>query len=253
MNNEEKNIEEQGTAPESTPKTSWWAKLATGVKAGIIAAAALVVIIPIVLIIALGGNGNTGDGGNGDNGGNNGCSSEISYSVTVKDNEGNPIAGAVVSFYIKNNVLAAKDVKTDASGKATPSIKAKFVAVKVTDIPFGYEYSNLNVMQDLVDGELNITIQKLPYYTVKIIDQNNNAVVGAKVQMCSDNACFTFDNLTDENGETKTHRYESGYNYEAKILSLPNGYMVVGDENFDTYYDFEYDNTVTITVTKTAE
>ena len=97
MNNEEKNIEEQGTAPEST-NTSWWSKLATGVKAGIIAAAALVVIIPIVLILALGGKGNAGDGGNGDNGGNNGGSSEISYSVTVKDNEGKPIEGAVVSF-----------------------------------------------------------------------------------------------------------------------------------------------------------
>ena len=249
MNNEEKNIEEQGAAPESAPKTSWWAKLATGVKAGIIAAAALVVIVPIVLVLVLGGNGNDGGNNGGDNGGSNGGAAEISYSVTVKDNDGAPVSGVKVAFILKNGT--ALNATTDANGKATPVTNKNIASVKITYVPEEYEaYSKLNVSQNFAeDGSLSVTLTKLPPYIVKIVDQNDDAVVGASVMICvsgNEGMCVPMP-TTDANGESSIIVQPN--TYMAKIATLPEGYTV---DDISKYYEMD-GYTVTIIVTKTAE
>ena len=81
-----------------------------------------------------------------------------------------------------------------------------------------------------------------------------NAVVGAVVQMCSNTyGCIPFEHATDENGVTKNNYYKPSNDYQAKVISLPNGYTVIGDESLSSYYDFDSDNIVIIKVTKTAE
>ena len=245
MNNEEKNIQEENNqAAENASFGAWWAKLAAGAKAGIIAAIALVVIIPIVLVVALSGGDNNGS--NIDNGGINGNGSgekEISYSVTIKDDAGNPIVGAKVDFYIKNDILAEKSVVTDSNGQAVPSIQADFVSAKIVYIPIGYsdDIKNTSIKFDN-NGKINATVEKLAPFVVRVVDQEGNPVAGVSVQVCDDK-CIGMPE-TNENGESTYPGVEG--NYRAQITGLPDGYTV---EDMGTYYEL-IDNEVTIIVTK---
>jgi hypothetical protein len=78
-------------------------------------------------------------------------------------------------------------------------------------------------------------------YTVTVLDQNGDPVVGAKLQICDDNGCKLM--TTGENGVAQSSYKES--NYHITILKLPAGY-----ESDGTEFYFEEDNTLTITVTK---
>lgn len=247
MNNEEKNIEEQGAAPEANGG-SWWAKLAIGAKAGIIAAAALIVIVPIVLVFALGGN-SQGNGNEGENGGENGSVDEkITYTVTVKNEDGQPVKGAKVTFQTSGGT--EMPWTTDANGVATYK-SADTVKVKVTAIPSGYTYSKLEAVQTFdANGNLEVVLSKLdlPDWTIKVVDQDGNAIAGVQVQMCAD-VCLR-PQTTDSEGCAVYVDYEGDYHaqlsYE-KIEDLPEGYTV--DRAIDAYYDF-VDGVATITLTK---
>ncbi len=82
-------------------------------------------------------------------------------------------------------------------------------------------------------------------YTVTVVDQNGNPVMGARVQMCRDELCMR-PVSTDESG-VATFK-ENPDTYQAKLLDLPAGYT--GDTT--TYHPFENATTLTITVTKAA-
>jgi len=249
MNNEEKNIKEENNQPaENASIGALWNKLNSGVKAGIIAAVALIFIVPIILVFALSGNGGGTNNGNTPGNQDDG-DTKISYSVTVKDEAGNPIKDAQVNFYINGGVLAEKNVKTDANGNATPSVSTSFASAMITKIPDGYDCDKLNVdLKFDANGKINVTVKALSPYVVKVVDQYGNPVVGATLQMCSDLGCIPFDAPTDVNGES-THAFISG-EFQAKINSLPEGYFVDGDEELEVYYDFDFDYTVTLEVTK---
>ena len=102
MNENEKKVQENKNS--ETKKFSfadWWKKLTTAAKAGLIAAVALVVIVPIVLVFALGGNGD--NGGEPDNGGSSDSGTpdtdeavKVTYVVNVVDEEGNGVKGVRV-------------------------------------------------------------------------------------------------------------------------------------------------------------
>lgn len=245
MNNEEKNI--QAEQPEEVKKPTfadWWKKLATGAKAGIIAALSLIVIVPIVLVIALGGNGDNGGNGDGGNGGDG----DKSIVVTVVDEDGNAIEGVELRF-IKGTTPLPKTT-TDANGKATTTNK-DVTKVKITKIPRGFTYSKLEEEQEIpADGKLTITLEKYPEWVIKVVDQDNNGVEGVEVTMCvaeGDNAVCMTPIITDENG-CAVYSAAPG-EYKAKINSPVDGYdgTVVGE-----YYYFDgYE--VVIKITKIAE
>lgn len=244
MNNEEKNI--QAEQPEEVKKPTiadWWKKLATGAKAGIIAALSLVVIVPIVLVIALGANAD--NGGNGDGGSGDGDKSIV---VTVVDEDGNAIEGVELRF-IKATTPLPKTT-TDANGKATTTNK-DVTKVKIIRVPSGYSYSQEGVEYNIPDdGKLTITVEKIPPFVVRVVDQYGNAVVGAAIQVCKSGdagQCVPLGS-TDENGVATSDGYEG--DYEAKIQNLPDGYKT--PDNAPEYYPLA-GNEVTIEVIKTAE
>ena len=80
-------------------------------------------------------------------------------------------------------------------------------------------------------------------YTVKVVDENGNPIVGALVQMCSD-TCFP--SATDANGVATFKLADA--EYKVSFLTLPAGYTHAGTE--ENYY-FDGDATdLTITLKK---
>ena len=244
MNNEEKNIQEENNqVSEKASFADWWAKLASGAKAGIIAALAIIVIIPIVLVIALSGNGNNGgnEGGNSGNTDNNG-DGKINYTVTVVDSNGAAVKGAKVTFITPGTDMPWT---TDANGKASYK-SADTVKVKVTSIPAGYIYSKLNVEQSFAaDGTLTVTLEKpdLPDWTIRVVDQDGNAIAGVQVQMCAESCLMP--KTTNSEGYVVYEDYEG--DYHAQLTALPEGYTAEFD--LAAYHDF-VDGVATITLIK---
>ncbi len=239
MNNEEKNIHENNAEVEKASFGTWWKKLATGTKAGIIAALALVVIVPIVLVIALSGSGDNGGstGGNGDNGGDG----KVNYTVTVVDEDGAAIKGVKLTFITSKMEMPGT---TDADGKAAYKT-ADPVKVKVTSIPTGYTYAKLGAEQSFgSDGTLTVTLEKLPDFVIRVVDEDGNAIAGVAVQMCDEAGSCRMPRSTDENG-CASYPYEEG-SFHAQLTELPDGYTV---DDAGKYYDFE-DNIATIVLTK---
>ena len=190
------------------------------------------------------GNDNTGDQNN-----DNTTPEKVTYTVTVVDQDGNPVKGAIVYFYPKGGVEMF--YPTNDNG-ATEGYKTdKEMSISVMTIPAGYEYDKLAQKQkvDAKDGKVTITVtKKAPEgtnYTIRVVDQNGNPVAGAMVQMCeSEDKCLT-PITTNANGEAVYTEPER--EYKAAIASLPEGY-----ENTTTGYTYFEDYVVTIVVNKTA-
>ena len=183
----------------------------------------------------------TDDSGNNDNAGNNngGDDTDVkeTYVVTVKDSDGNAVAGVEVSMIKVTSTTempypgAKKETAED--GKASFEVKQGTWKVAVEDVPTGYVLPEGNFA--FTDKAVTITIEALPTYTIKVVDQDGNAVVGAKVQMCKkgeSGVCVAYRNPTDEKGESSI-RVDEG-SYEAQVTSVPDGYAKP-----DGYFDFE--------------
>ncbi|MBP3315051.1 MAG: Ig-like domain-containing protein [Clostridia bacterium] len=245
MNNEEKNIIEENNQPAEKPSIiDFWKKLAVGAKAGIIAALALVIIVPIVLVAALSGGNSNGNEGGTEGGGDVAPATKINYTVTVVDADGVAIKGVKLTF----KVAGGSDIPwtTDADGKASHKTD-KSVKVTIDTIPAGYTYAKLGAEQSFdSNGALIVTLEKLEVekFVVRVVDQYGNPVAGVSLQVCNDMNCVPMPK-TDENGESSRPVLDG--DYAAKISSeLPEGYSV---DSLDTYYDL-VDNEVTITVNK---
>lgn len=79
-------------------------------------------------------------------------------------------------------------------------------------------------------------------YTVKVVDEGGNPVVGAFVQICKDD-CFPGN--TDENG-VATFRRPEAEGYKVSFITVPAGYELIGDQT-DFYYEgSQKDMTITI-------
>ena len=253
MNENEKKTQENKTS-EAKEMTfgDWWKKLAIAAKAGLIAGAALVVIIPIVLIIALGGKGNEtpNDGKDDTNGssqdGGEQSDEKIRYTVTVVDQDGNPVEGVTVAFVAGTSIPIP--FKTDEEGVSSYNTNKKVTDAVVTAIPSGYTYDKLD--QKLyfdANHNIKITVNKLPDFVIKVVDEEGNLVEGVTVQMCDEGGSCRLPKVTDENGEA-FYGYENG-TFHAQLTEVPEGYTV---DDPAAYYDF--DNYIaTITLTKIAE
>ena len=157
---------------------------------------------------------------------------KVVYTVTVVDDEGNAIKGVKVTFIPKG--ATEMPFSTDAEGKASHKTD-KELTVKITSVPSGYEYSDLNKALSFdKDGNLKVTLKKLAPFVIKVVDEQGNAVSGVKVQMCDEAGSCRMPRTTDANGEA-TYPYEEG-SFHAQLTVVPDGYSV---EDPAKYYDFE--------------
>ncbi len=180
-----------------------------------------------------------GDGGNGDGG--NGGDGKVNYTVTVVDSDGTAVKGVKVTFITSKMEMPWT---TDADGKATYKT-ADTVKVKVTSVPAGYTYAKLNQEQSFgSDGTLTVTLEKLPPFRIRVVDQDGNAIAGVQVQMCDEGGSCRIPRTTDADGYV-SYPYEEG-NFHAQLTELPDGYTV---DDTGKYYDFE-DNLATIVLTE---
>ncbi len=173
------------------------------------------------------------------------------YTITVKDTDGNAVAGvdiAMVKITDTAEIPMPDTQKTDDNGKTEFKVKPGNWKVMVDDVPSGYIAPESKF--DFTDKAVTITLSMLPKYTIKVVDQNGDAVVDARVQMCINGGagtCVSFKIPTDENGETSMRIAEDAF--EATVTDLPDGYTYDGGYvafNGDAVGGF----TITLEVTK---
>ena len=193
-----------------------------------------------------GGSGN--EGGSGSEGGSEGGSevTKYEYMVQVTDQNSAPVANASVVIMKDGNFVTT--VKTGADGYA----KAELEDGTYTATLMGSSAFTATVNQaSFTDRVASFSVvtkeaEKTVTYTVIVVDQNGDAVVGVKLQACLE-ACRSMPD-TDAEGKSVGELPEITEGaYRAQLTSLPDGYSV---DDMKMYYDFDENNTVTITVTK---
>lgn len=148
---------------------------------------------------------------NNDNGGNGNASTEKTYTVTVEDkNDKTALAGVKLVIFDGSKY---HNVTTDENGKASLELPAatETVSVMVTNVIDGYlkpeklSGSLYHAVFAKDATELTVKLEKEQSnkvtYTVTVVDQNGNAVVGMHAQLCPNGICLATDFVTDENGE----------------------------------------------------
>ena len=81
------------------------------------------------------------------------------------------------------------------------------------------------------------------HYSVKVVDEEGNPIVGAMVQLCNE-SCFP--SVTNAEGVAEFSLDEA--EYKASFLTLPEGYAYVGEET--AFYFEDGSNELTITLKK---
>ena len=173
------------------------------------------------------------------------------YTVTVVDENGNPVKDVVITFTTKSGESDMKVTKAD--GKLTYEPAEKFTA-SVTRVPNGYK-------DDLVgqtisfdeQGNATIVINKniteavKEDYVILVVDQDGNPIEGISVQMCAD-VCV---DVKETNAEGKVSYNVTPKDYKAQLsyfsaAELPDGYTV---DDITAKYEF-VDGMATIVLTK---
>ena len=189
--------------------------------------------------------GNDTDGTDGD-----GNSTETptgdSYTITVVDGANTPVAGVKVMID-----PGYKTYTSDQNGKITFETDKTGLKVAILSAPEGYEYSSNAVSFKKDSKELKLTVTKIEdekvTYTVTVIDQNGDAVVGAGVQLCYNGTCLLPVNTNDSG--VMTNSLTGGYEVSV-LLTLPDGYS---KEPVSGKYHAvipEGETEITVTVTK---
>lgn len=108
-----------------------------------------------------------------------------------------------------------------ACGSAEESSNAQ-ADTQVTETQQAVVETEKEVVEEVVDdGKVN--------YSVKVVDEEGNPIVGALVQMCKE-SCFP--SVTGEDGVATFSLVED--DYKVSFLTLPEGYTYSGEE--DTFY-----------------
>ena len=219
---------------------------------------ALIITLACVLPIALSGNG-ADNGQNNDNtnigGDNENTTTDKTYTVVFVDEDNNPIEGVKL---VVTDGKSFPTVTSDKDGKASTQLPEGTISIMVTSVPKGYE------KPEKVSGtyhgvfakdktELTITLKKEASdkvtYTVKVVDQNGDAVVGMGVQICPGGVCLADSFVTDENGEVSVEIAPKEYvSIQLKDLS---GYTLPAPVDGSYHGTIGSGETeITITVTK---
>lgn len=192
---------------------------------------------------------------NNENGGNENVSTDKTYTVTVLNGENNPVEGVKLVITDGNSYPTTT---SDKDGKASVQLpEATTVSVMVTSVPDGY------VKPEKVSGvyhgvfasgstELTLKVEKEAdnkvEYTVKVVDQNGDAVVGMSIQLCPNGVCLAEKFVTNENGEI-TVKLNAGSEVDVKLEGLE-GYTLptpVKDSYHAVIASGETEATVTVT------
>ncbi len=171
-------------------------------------------------------NGNTGD--NGDNGNipEAPTKNDNLYTVNIVDQDNNPVSGVSVIF---DPGFATKT--SDANGKITIETENQGLKFMITTVPDGYtKPAAVEAQYHGVFGdkkELTVTVTKKTEvkvtYSVKVIDQNGNAVDGVLIQLCPNGVCLSDSFVTASNG-TITKDMEPNLPVDVKLVTVPDGY-----------------------------
>lgn len=173
MNNEEKNpsvVEEAAekntaNATDTAKSGSWWTKLSSGVKIGIIAGLSCLVVAIVALVLILGGGkqpgGPQGDGGNG--GDNSQVGTNATYSITVVTKGGMALTQLPIYIFefedgsLGDMVEDGGYAATDATGKASFNLpKDKQYAARIDlSLPAGYD---AQPYYPIVSNDMTITV-----------------------------------------------------------------------------------------------
>ena len=226
-------------------------------------------ILSLVLVIcmlaavcsltACGGKDNNDDvsnDNNNDNGGNNNVTTDKTYTVTVLDGENTPVEGVKL---VVTDGKSYPTATTDKYGKASVQLPADVtVSVMVTSVPNGY------VKPEKISGvyhgvfasgstEFTLKVEKevdnKVEYTVRVVDQNGDAVVGMSIQLCPNGVCLAEKFVTNENGEI-TVKLTPGSAVDVKLEGLE-GYTLPTPVKDSYHAVIESGVTeVTVTVTK---
>ncbi len=195
-----------------------------------------------------------------DNGGGTNDDGKPTYTVTVTDTSGAPIEG--VKLMISDGASIFENKTTDKDGKASLALDAENTAlgVMITTCD-GYEKPtpSSGVFHAVFGNSKEITVKlsekvtEMIEYTVKVVDQNGDAVEGVKLQICH-SACVTCEELTGTDGITKQKLEAAKCNVTLKVgvLSVPEGYSIP-DATIDGQYHAKIEvgeTEVTVTVTK---
>ena len=171
----------------------------------------------------------------------------VNYTVTVVDGAGNPVKGVVITFTEEGGEPAMKVTKSEG---VVSFESDKKVSAKITSIPTGYKNDLVNKAISFdKDGKATVTLEKeqgtvtKETYTILVIDQNDDPVVGVAVQMCSDNGCLGA-MVTNEEGKATYNQTPD--NFKAQLNDWPEGYTV---DDPDAKYEF-VDGVATIVLTK---
>ncbi len=191
-----------------------------------------------------GGTENGGEQGGSENGGEQGGESGTEekhvYKVKVVDQNGDPVANQMIIIMSDDNYVTS--LTTGANGEATAELSdGEYTAMLgINSVKFTDRVATFNVEVKVKEEEKTVR------YTITVIDQYGNAVVGAMVQTCSDSGCTPMP-ATDADGKSTIDlpQLENGV-YEAKLISLPEGYT----GNTDDYFAYDGSNSAVITVTK---
>lgn len=185
------------------------------------------------------------------------------YTFTLKDQNAGGVKGASVQVYVNGR---AGDVKvTNAQGVVEFKVAKDvvLVQVKVTAIDDPVYRMNFDRTYTIDENGKSLVcndVIKQDKFVITVIDTNGDAVVGARVQLCSGGTCKP-PVTTNESGQATV--YASGDNSDAYISfnSLPDGYALQNggkyndglEEDYAHYTNFNSDKTIEIVVDKLSK
>lgn len=161
------------------------------------------------------------------------------FKVTVKDDEGNPVANAEVKL---EEFAGTKYATTDASGVASFEVtNTMVVKASVNSLPEGYAKTKSEVYT-FASGQKALTItdvEKLVLYTFLVTDEYGDGVEGVRAQICTGNDCRP--GVTDVNGKISTYISKAAVERDgvkALITALPEGYA--NSEGMNVEFEYVY-------------
>ncbi len=172
----------------------------------------LLVVCMLASVLTLTSCKKSSDDDNNDQSNDNGgttTTTDKTYTVTIVDGDNSPVEGAKLTMTDGKTYPSAT---SDKNGKASVSFPegTTTVSVMVTSTPDGYEKpekvsGSFHGVFASGSQELTITLTKKTEaketYTVRVVDQNGDAVVGMEVQLCPGGVCLADKFITDANGE----------------------------------------------------
>lgn len=160
---------------------------------------------------------------------------KTAYTVTLKDANNQPVAGAVVTLTTRN--YTSEQLTTDKDGKATASLKAiGYVKATVVSVPDGYIRPTGDVQFDDNKTELTVSValDTRIAHTITLVDGEGNAISGVLVQICEGGVCQT-PVATDKDGKAVIRFNPSGEELKARVLNVPTGYARPSDVDSEGY------------------